>query len=386
MTVIGTNIASLRAGNASTSASMSLQTAMERLSTGKRINSSKDDAAGLAIASSMTSQIRGMNQAVRNANDGISLAQTAEGTLGEVTNMLQRIRELSVQSASGTYSDSDRANLQAEVTELTSQITTSLDNAKFNGVSLFDTAKGGTGKTTTIQVGSDAANTVQIKIGNLDVSSFAAVAAKPAVPGTPAVAAQPAVAAVAEEKTSAAVLYTVKAGDNFIGQAYTADADDVSNSAQIGGADAVDGTDYTLAAGDSIWLEADTVTTTAVAAKDAVEAQEAVPGTPAVAASAGLSVATAAGATASLQLVDDFLTDVNTVRAGLGASQNRLQSVVNNLTSNVTNLTDARSRIEDADFSSETANLAKAQILSQASTAMLAQANQSQQNVLSLLR
>src|ERR1041384_4118623 len=110
MTVIGTNIGSPRAGNPSTSANMMLSTAMERLSTGKRINSAKDDAAGLAIASSMTSQIRGMNQSIRNANDGISFAQTADGALNEVTNMLQRIRELAVQSASGTYSDDDRTN------------------------------------------------------------------------------------------------------------------------------------------------------------------------------------------------------------------------------------------------------------------------------------
>ena len=115
MTVINSNTAALRAQNGSRMANEALQTAMERLSTGKRINSAKDDAAGLAISSSMTSQIRGMSQAIRNANDGISLAQTADGALGEVTNMLQRIRELAVQSASGTYSNADRANLQSEV-------------------------------------------------------------------------------------------------------------------------------------------------------------------------------------------------------------------------------------------------------------------------------
>ena len=301
MTVIGTNIASLRAANASNSANMALQTSMERLSTGKRINSSKDDAAGLAIASSMTSQIRGMNQAVRNANDGISLAQTAEGTLGEVTNMLQRIRELGVQSASGTYSDSDRTNLQAEVTELTSQIKSSLNDAEFNGVKLFDTTAGGAGKTTSIQVGSESTNKVDIKISNLDLTTI-----------------------------SGSTGYTAgNAGVDGI----AGNADDV---AAVG--------------------------------------------------TAPITVATKAGAEASLNTVDDMLTKVNTVRAGLGASQNRLASVVTNLTSTSTNLTDARSRIEDADFSAETTNLAKAQILSQASTAMLSQANQSQQSVLSLLR
>src|SRR5690242_10793569 len=122
MTVIGTNISALRASNASTSASMSLQQSMQRLSTGKRINSASDDAAGLAISNSMTSQINGMNQGIRNANDGIAMAQTADGALDEVTNMLQRIRELAVQAASGTYSSDDRTNMQTEVTQLTTEI------------------------------------------------------------------------------------------------------------------------------------------------------------------------------------------------------------------------------------------------------------------------
>src|SRR5690606_31839271 len=138
MSVINTNIGALKAANASTSANKALGTAMERLSTGKRINSAKDDAAGLAIATSMTSQVRGMSQGIRNANDGISLAQTAEGALNEVTNMLQRIRDLSVQAASGTYKATDRDNLQAEVDELTAQIGQVVTNSEFNGVKLFD--------------------------------------------------------------------------------------------------------------------------------------------------------------------------------------------------------------------------------------------------------
>lgn len=269
MTVIGTNIASMRAANASTSASMALQMSMERLATGKRINSAKDDAAGMAIAASMTSQIRGMNQAVRNSNDGISLAQTADGALTEVTNMLQRVRELSVQSASGTYSNADRANMQTEVVQLGAQIDDIVANTKFNGNALFGAAD----VTFSIQTGAGAADQVTLTSSALDVSA--------------------------------------------------ATASDIS---------------------------------------------------------------TAGGATTALGDVDTALTAVATTRASLGAGQNRLQSVVNNLTSNVTNLTDARSRIEDTDFSSETTSLAKAQILSQASTAMLAQANQSQQGVLKLLQ
>ncbi|WP_136163021.1 flagellin [Sphingomonas flavalba] len=273
MTVISTNTAALRAQNGSRVAQDQLTTAMERLSTGKRINSAKDDAAGLAIATSMTSQIRGMSQAIRNANDGISLAQTAEGSLDEVTNMLQRIRELAVQSASGTYSAADRTNLQAEVTELTSQIADVL-KAEFNGVGLFSTTAG-TDKTLAIQTGSESGDTVTLTIKAIDGTKIAAAA--------------------------------------------------------------LDVTDVTKA------------------------------GT-------------------TLDNVDDALASVATTRASLGAGQSRLSSVVNNLTSNVNNLSDARSRIQDTDFSAETTNLAKAQILSQASTAMLAQANQSQSNVLTLLR
>ncbi|MBB4837854.1 flagellin [Sphingomonas kyeonggiensis] len=272
MTVIATNTAALRAANASSGANKALSTAMERLSTGKRINSAKDDAAGLAIANTMTASIRGMNQGIRNANDGISMAQTAEGALSEVTNMLQRIRELAVQSASGTYSDDDRSNLQTEVTALTTQITNILSNTTFNGVALFDGTAGDSGSVS-IQAGANAADKVTLDFSDIDLDDAVAV--------------------------------------------------DISD---------------------------------------------------------------ADGAEDAQTTIDDALKTVNTARASLGAGQSQLESVVNNLQSNVANLSDARSRIEDTDFSTETAALAKAQILSQASTAMLAQANQSQQTVLSLLR
>ena len=269
MTVIGSNISSLRATNAGVKANDMLSTSMERLSTGKRINSAKDDAAGLAISSSMTAQIRGMNQGIRNANDGISLAQTAEGALDEVSNMLQRMRELQVQSKNGTYSTSDVANIKAEQDALAAQITSVVSNTAFNGKKLFD----GSAASVSIQAGANASDTVTMTMTNLS-------------------------------------------------------------------------TDTDLAA----------VVT------------------------GGASVAAA-----TLGAYDTALGKIATVRSGLGASQNRLESAVNNLTSNSTNLSDARSRIEDADFSTESTNLAKAQILSQASTAMLAQANQSQQGVLKLL-
>ena len=269
MTVIGTNVAALKASNASNRASAALSTSIERLSTGKRINSAKDDAAGLAIASSFTSQIRGSNQAIRNANDGIALAQTADGALGEVTNILQRIRELAVQSASGTYSTGDRTNLQAEVTQLQGQLTDIQAKTNFNGVQLVGTAAA----TVDIQTGTNSGDTVTLNLGGLNLA--------------------PAIAA---------------------------------------------------------------------------------------------SVSTAATASTALGVLDTAISAVNTTRATLGAGQSRLQSVINTQTAQVSNLTDARSRIEDVDFSTETTELAKQQILSQASTALIAQANQSQQGVLKLLQ
>jgi flagellin len=275
MSVINTNIGALRASNASNAATRMLGTAMERLSTGKRINGAKDDAAGLAISTSMTAQIRGMNQGIRNANDGISLAQTAEGAIDEVGNMLLRIRELAVQSSSGTYQDAtDRAYMQTEVDQLTAQIDQVVTNTKFNGVTLFDASTA----TVAIQTGANAADTVDLNMADL-----------------------------------------------------------TSLTASGGAAGSYD-------------------------------------------------VSTAAGASGILATLDTELESLSSARATLGAGQNRLESVVNNLTDNATNLSEARSRIEDADYSSETTAMAKAQILAQASTAMIAQANQSQQNVLSLLR
>ena len=274
MAVINTNISALRASNASVAADKMLGSAMERLSTGKRINSAKDDAAGLAISTSMTSQTRGMGQGIRNANDGISLAQTAEGALAEVANMLQRIRELAVQGASGTFQTTDRAAMQSEVANLTLQVADVLTNTKFNGIALFSTTAG-TNVTINIQTGADVGQSVTL--------------------------------------TSTAI-----SGTNISGTA--------------------------------------------------------------------LDVTTVAKANTTMANVDLALTDVNAARASLGGGQNRLESAVNNLTSNIANLSDAKSRIEDTDYSVETTKLAKAQILSQASTAMIAQANQAQQNVLSLLK
>jgi len=357
MSVIGTNIGAMRASNASATANASLQQSMERLSTGKRINSAKDDAAGMAIASSMTSQIRGMGQAIRNANDGIGLAQTADGALSEVTNMLQRVRELSVQSASGTYSESDRANLQAEVTQLSDQIVSTLQDTKFNGVSLFDTAKAnssasfgtaGGGTKTTIQVGSESSQTVDINVANL--------------------------ATTFEHKTEKGKLTDALTADPETDTFHKVSADDFAAKAIVGGTTVTEdmiGQSIKEQSGDK-WFVTDSTNGQEFTGDLTLKSQ--------------FNVGTADSARTTMGSVDTMMTNVNSVRAGLGAAQSRLTSAVNNLTSNVENLSSARSAIEDTDYSVETQALAKAQILSQASTAMLAQANQSQQGVLELLR
>lgn len=288
MTVIGTNVAAMRSSNANAQASMDLQTSIERLSTGKRINSAKDDAAGLAIASKMTAEIRGLSQASRNANDGISLAQTAEGAMGQIGNMVQRLRELAVQSANGTVSDTDRTGIQAEVSQLTAQIDSIATTTKFNGNALL---------------------TDQTAI--------------------------PAAAATTGGKTS----FTIQTG--------TAATDTVT--IDVAGMNTKD-------------LGLDVLN---VAATD---------------------LSTQAGASGALATIDSAIGKISSARATLGGVQNRLTATISNLDSTVTNLSEARSRVEDVDFSAESTSLAKAQILNQASTAMLAQANQSQQGVLSLIK
>ena len=272
MTVINTNVSALRAQNSSRVAERNQAQAMERLSSGKRINSAKDDAAGLAVATRMQAASRGFTQAIRNANDGISLAQTADSGAGSISDILVRMRDLAMQASTGTHSDADRGLVQKEVTALISQIGDITTQTTFNGNKLLD---GSVAAGFDIQTGINTGEKVNITVASL------------------------------------------------------------------------------------------TATTLGVNA---------------------LSVATAAGATAALATLDTAITTVAGERANLGAQQNRLTAAVDNLTARVTNLDESRSRIEDTDFSAESTKLAAAQILSQASTAMLAQANQSAQGVMNLLR
>ncbi|MBN3264078.1 flagellin N-terminal helical domain-containing protein [Pectobacterium brasiliense] len=275
MAGINTNVMSLLTQNNLSKSQSSLGTAIERLSSGLRINSAKDDAAGQAIANGMTAQIKGLTQASRNANDGISLVQTAETNLNEINNNLQRIRELSVQAASDTNTTENRESIALEISQRVSEIDRITNTAKFNGIDLL---KGDANLS--IQVGANTEADDAITIGS-------------------------------------SALIGSSSGDLNI---------------------------------------------------------------------TGLDVSTAAAATASISSIDAALKQVDTARSNLGAIQNRFESTITNLNNTVNNLSAARGRIEDADYATEVSNMSKANILQQAGTSVLSQANQVPQNVLSLLR
>ena len=380
---INTNVMSLNAQRNLTSSSSSLSTSIQRLSSGLRINSAKDDAAGLAISERFSSQIKGLNQAQRNANDGISLAQTAEGALGTVTNNLQRIRELAVQSANATNSSSDRAALQTEAAQLLSEIDRVANQTSFNGVKLLD----GSFSSAVFQVGANAGETISVS-GLVD-SNIAALGSVTAATGqSSAVTAIDTLTAVgagalvingtdvgagigAAGSTQQRVGQVVDAINNYstttgVNAAYDSASNRIvlTSGANIVVTGSDDGslTGFNVAGNDG---DATAATTAGLT---------------------GLSVASYAGASLAIQQVDSALSQVNSARATLGAIQNRFESVVSNLSTTSENLSAARSRIQDTDFAAETANLTRAQILQQAGTAMLAQANSAPNNVLSLLR
>ncbi|GAB3186910.1 flagellin N-terminal helical domain-containing protein [Hydrogenophaga aquatica] len=276
---INTNVMSLNAQRNTSATQNSLATSMQRLSSGLRVNSAKDDAAGLAIAERMNTQVRGMTVAIRNANDGISLAQVAEGGLSTVGNMMQRMRELAVQSINSTNLSGDLAALNEEYTQLAAEIGRTLSSIEFNGAKIFEPATD-----YTFQVGANADQTITVASTALDVSA-------------------------------------------------------TNVSAAYGGG-----------------------------------------------AASGLDTTNNSGNAAVLSALDEAITAVNTIRATLGAVQSRFENTISFLQGAVENQSAARGRIMDADFASETANLSRSQILQQAGTAMIAQANQLPQGVLALLR
>jgi len=384
--VINTNVMSLNAQRNLSTSGGALATALQRLSSGLRINSAKDDAAGLAIAERFTTQIRGLNQAARNANDGISLAQTGEGALAEITNNLQRIRELAVQAANSTNSASDREALNQEVEQRLAEIERVASQTSFNGQKILDGSFG----TAAFQVGANAGETINIglntsmkkdAIGQVAVTTGTVDVTDPDNDPTTddAVSADAPLSIIDDD-------FTIAVGDGDAVQ-LTGDYESVQDlvdaiNSKVAGASAwidsdnhvviASSEDLTIAtANDAATLLAGVATTTVAADTDFLTA---------------VSVETAGDANETIMRVDSALTSVSSLRSTLGAIQNRFESTITNLTTAAENLTASRSRIQDADFAQETAALTRAQILQQAGTAILAQANAVPQNVLSLLR
>jgi flagellin len=470
--VINTNIASLNAQRNLNSSQSALSTSLERLSSGLRINSAKDDAAGLAISERFTAQIRGLNQAARNANDGISLSQTAEGAIGEVSNILQRIRELSIQSANSTNTSSDRQALNSEVGQLQQELDRIATSTEFNGQRILD----GSFSDASFQVGANANQTIDFAIGSVKGSSIGGIADETGTEVTSATAADLTVsiaggpsqsvsssadfvgsetgqdassafakaAAIDDAGIAGLSVSAITSGTETIGAVGGAGSDtytlSVNGVAVFGAVDAsagitntsirdqintvssqtgvtasLNGGDITLSASDGRNILVTESGTGFVAGTDGISVTggdfaDELRGTVQVSSTSSLAIggtvanvglnaaialdvngvddidiSTAAGAQEAIKRVDSALTSVNSTRASLGAIQNRLESTVNSLSTTSENLSAARSRILDADFAAETAALTRGQILQQAGTAILAQANSLPQNVLSLL-
>ena len=467
---INTNISSLTAQYNVDKTANSLTSAITRLSSGLRINSAADDAAGLAIADRMTAQVNGLNQAARNANDGISLAQTADGALSSVSDNLQRIRELAVQSANATNSSSDRASLQLEVTQLQAEIDRVATQTQFNGTNLLDgsfTAKvfqvgANAGQTITvgsiassrssalgqyqgysltnqsIGTASDTAGAATVTIGGVstslgsianDAKAIVSAINSSGLAGFTATANATSVAAGTQALTATAAGTTVVTVNGIainvgvtVGNATTNRANTVaalnaqSSATGVVASDTGSGVALSAADGRNITVAFTDPNTTGATIADLGLGAAATTGatinlgysaptgttgnvvfggalnnlSTAIAATgtsvAGLDISTVAGANAALSSIDAALQTIDSTRASLGAIQNRFTSTVTNLQNSSENVTASRSRIQDTDFAAETANLSRAQVLQQAGTAMVAQANQMPQEVLKLLQ
>jgi flagellin len=377
MTVINTNIKSLVSQNAMVKTNRDLSSAMEQLSTGKRINSAADDAAGLAISSRMTSQIRGLDQAVRNGNDSISMLQTTEGAMIEMTNMLQRMRELSIQSSNDTYTEIDRGYLDLEFQQLKTEVNRITRDTQWNGMDVLNGAfKNDAGQVGRFrfQVGS---NEGQVITHTISAMGF-------------------------QESTGTATLASPKltlAGSFSVGDTLTVKVGTISSSYTVSGNDLLSGDPTTTlgAIGTNMAKKfaADltqvvtntggelTFATAPAAAGDVVMAPVNKDG--ALTNIKDLNIKTNSSSNAAIEQVDIAINRLNTERAGIGAIINRVTYAVDNLTNISQNTTESRSRIMDADYAKASSELARTQIISQAATAMLAQANQQPQSVLKLL-
>ncbi len=388
--VVNTNVSSLTVQRNLSQQQADSSTAFQRLSSGLRINSSKDDAAGLAISNRFTAQINGLNQAVRNSGDGISLAQTAEGALGEITNNLQRIRELAVQASNATNSNSDRAALQTEVNQLVAEIDRVADNTSFNDVKLLD----GTFTDQIFQVGANAGESITIsqildanaaELGSLSRNDSAGRDALTASISATSTGIGSSIAAGTLQITGPASGGSAISLEAIAADATTADrveaiieaVNRVSTQTGVGARETSTG--FELVSEGSFSIAGFTSLATGITAANFST-------TTTLDGVNEISVEAYSSAQTAIKLVDSALSEINEGRAVLGAVQSRFESTVSSLQTTSENLTASRSRIQDADFAAETASLTRSQILQQAGISVLSQANSAPQQVLALLQ
>ncbi|WP_133407562.1 flagellin [Parashewanella tropica] len=391
MISVNTNVTSMKAQGNLGKANMGVKTSMERLASGMRINGAKDDAAGLQISNRLTSQVNGLDVAKRNANDGISIAQTAEGAMQESTNILQRMRDLSLQSANGSNSAKDRGAMQKEISALQEELTRISDTTSFGGQKLLDGSYG----TQSFQVGSEANETISISLSDVGadkLSSGAKVTGKltkgavdelvngsagsgeisfsfdPA--GTPAAATK--TIAIGDVKNVSELVDKINSSDEAKEAGFSVAANNKGELEFFGSA--ANGDAITTLAGKKDDGTALTVTGSSLAIGGADSDRV-----------SAIDISTVGGAQAAIGTIDKAIEQIDSQRADLGAVQNRMGHTINNLGNIQNNVSDARSRIQDVDFAKETAQLTKNQILSRTSSAMLAQANQLPQVAQSLL-
>ena len=379
--VINTNGLSLLTQNNLNKSQGALNSAIERLSSGMRINSAKDDSAGQAIANRLTATIKGLTQATRNASDGISLTQTTESALGEVNNNLQRVRELAVQAANGSNSDVDRGSMQAEITQRLDEIDRISRETDFNGTKVL-----ASDQSLDIQVGSKDGETIAVNLQKinsktLDMEDFRVSGPKLTANTTGATFTSTAVTVTAfSGSTTTATAITVTAGTStgdLGGTGMSVSANAVMDSKGKYFAEVTVGAAPTragVAAGDKLYVAIDPASVNTGTAGAATVA------------TVDFSKAVAAQTQDALTTVDKALAKVDSMRGSLGAVQNRFDSTIANLGTTIVNLSSSRSRIEDADYAVEVSNMSRAQILQQAGTSVLAKANQTTEGVMSLLR
>jgi flagellin len=380
---INTNIASMTAQRSFLNSNASLEQSFERLSTGKRVNSAVDDAAGLAIGKDLESRVSGLNQAVRNVNDGISMVQIAEGSLDEVTSILQRMRDLAVQAANGSLSSTERQYLDDEMDKLQSSIDDVVNQAKFSDLDLIDS----NGQSFTIQSGADASDTMTISTAAMSSTILKVLDADIDLTGSTSTAADDTTidttngSGTALAVTTASKVFTLSVdGAEY---SFTQPSSSATIDTAIAGLNAVltaANVDITLTKNGSDADQIDVSTT--VGQMGVITLSD---GTTTVTGTAGSSKGID-NANSAIGTIDRALATVAAERAALGATQSQLESTVRNLSNVAENTSAAAGRIMDTDYAAETANLTKAQILQQAATSILAQANAQPQAVLSLLQ